>query len=413
MQKFIQTLKGTKDLLDKEISEHDYIINHFSKICCLFSFRKIATPIIENVNVFSKSLGEKSDIISKEMYNFVDQGGDSIILRPEGTAAVCRALISNSLQDNEIKKFFYSGPMFRREKPQSGRLRQFHQVGIESFGELNFLLDLESIMMAEKFLSELGIRKILQLEINTLGNSMSRNTYNKALKKFFNDNKKKLSEESKRRLDKNPLRILDSKDPEDKQIILNSPKIYDYLDNESKDFFEKLIAGLKDLKIKYKINPNLVRGLDYYSHTAFEYTSFVSKRQNTILAGGRYDGLVESLGGKSISGVGWAAGIERLVNLVTNSSLNRLPILLVPTDKKYLSYAFNLSKKLYCQGVTNQIIDNFNLKKSLKYANKMKAKEAIILGDYEYNNSLITHKDLESGKQITINEKKLLDKITK
>lgn len=400
MQKYIQTLKGTKDLFDLEILKHDYVINHFSKICGFFCFRKIATPLIENVNVFSKSLGERSDIISKEMYNFVDQGGDSIILRPEGTAAVCRALISNSLQDNEIKKFFYSGPMFRREKPQSGRLRQFHQVGIESFGELNFLHDLESIMIAEKFLSELGIRNSLQLEINTLGNSISRNKYNKVLKNFFYDNKKNLSEESKRRLDKNPLRILDSKDSKDKQIVVNSPKIYDYLDTESKDFFEKLIIGLNDLKINYKINPNLVRGLDYYSHTAFEYASFVSKRQNTILAGGRYDGLVESLGGKSIGGVGWAAGIERIL-LSMQKKFNKKKIISFfcindERNKDMLSILDKLKTDLTCKVY---FINSGNVKKKFSRANKIGSSGCIILGDEEWAKKMLIWKDFLTGKQ--------------
>ncbi len=408
MQKFIQTLKGTKDLFDDSILKHDYIVHRFSRICSFFSFRKISTPLIENIDVFSKSLGEKSDIISKEMYNFIDQGGDNIILRPEGTAAVSRALISNSLQDDEIKKFFYTGPMFRRENPQSGRLRQFHQVGIESFGELNFLFDLESILIAEKFLSELEIRERVHLELNTLGNYKSRVKYNKILKEFFSDNKNSLSYESKKRLEKNPLRILDSKDETDKQIAANSPKIYDYLDNESKDFFDELLQGLDDLKINYKINYNLVRGLDYYSHTAFEYTSLINKRQSAVLAGGRYDGLVESLGGKNIGGVGWAAGIERIViSMAKECNPKKVISFFCINDihnKTMLSILNKLKTKLPLQVY---FINSGNVKKKFSKANKIGSSGCVILGDEEWANNKLIWKDFITGKQESFMANKL------
>ena len=312
----LNTIKGTKDLFEKDLSYHNEIIANAEKISRCLNYERIVTPIIESTNVFVRTLGKTSDIISKEMYTFIDQGKDEITLRPEGTAAVARALISNSLYENTCQKYYYFGPMFRREKPQSGRLRQFNQFGLEYFNQDNFLSDTEVIFIANKLIESLNINDQVVLQINTLGNRVSRETYKENLKKYFLKYKQDLSHDSKVRLEMNVLRILDSKDSKDKEIALGAPIIMDYLDLESKTFYENLKNSLKELNIKFNENNNLVRGLDYYNHTAFEFVTKSEKRQNTIIAGGRYNGLVKSLGGKDICGVGWAAGIERISSLL-------------------------------------------------------------------------------------------------
>ena len=243
MQK-VKKVKGTRDLLGNEIILHNLIIAKFEKLCNSLNFSQISTPILEYIEIFTKSLGLSSDIVSKEMYNFEDQGKEKLVLRPEGTASVARAIITNSIE-NDLNKFFYHGPMFRRERPQSGRLRQFHQVGIEYVGANNILSDIEVILLAEKFLKDLKIRKKLVLEINSLGNELSRKKYNESLKNYLQENFSQLSDLSKERLRKNPLRVLDSKEENDKKIVQNSPSIIDFLDDESKSMFEDLINGLE------------------------------------------------------------------------------------------------------------------------------------------------------------------------
>ena len=396
----VRTVKGTKDLFGKEISLHNLIIDKFERICKSLNFKQIATPILENIEIFTKSLGLSSDIVSKEMYNFVDQGNDNLVLRPEGTAAIARAVITNSLEQS-VNKFFYHGPMFRRERPQSGRLRQFHQVGLEYIGAENYLSDIEVILLAEKFLNELKIRHKLNLEINTLGNEKSRNTYNLSLKKFLEKNLTNLSEISRERVKKNPLRVLDSKDKNDQDIIRDAPDIIDFLDEESKAFFDNLIRGLDELKINYKINRFLVRGLDYYNHTAFEYITSDNKSQNTVLAGGRYNGLVKSLGGSDLTGVGWAAGIERIEmqlesitekeghNICIFSTSNCLDLEVLKTINSIkLNNSLNIN-----------FINKGNLKKKLSKANQIGAIGCIIFGETEWESKKVIWKDLNSGKQ--------------
>ena len=287
----LKTVKGTKDLIGDELKLHKAVKEEFEIICKLFNFNHISTPILEHLEVFTNSLGESSDIVSKEMYYFKDQGDDELVLRPEGTAAVARALVSNSLEQNINTKFFYHGPMFRRERPQSGRLRLFHQVGVEYFGQFNYFSDLEVVILAERFLERLGIRGKLTLQINSLANKESLKKYNKAIKSYFEKKFDELSVTSQVRLSKNPLRILDSKDEKDKKLIENSPDIREFWDAESRKTFEDISSGFDRLGIKYKFNRFLVRGLDYYNHLAFEYVTKENKSQNTVLAGGRYDGF--------------------------------------------------------------------------------------------------------------------------
>jgi len=396
----LNSVKGTKDIFGKTVLEHDYVIKKFKDICVFNNFKKISTPILEHENIFVKTLGISSDIISKEMYNFKDQGGDDLVLRPEGTAAIVRALITNSLQDDTNKNFYYHGPMFRRERPQSGRLRQFHQVGIEVFGERNFLDDVKIIIIAEKFLRNLNIRNKLKLQINTLGDPKNRTRYINELKKFLKSKYSQLSAESKKKIELNPLRILDSKDESDRNLLNSSPKIIDFLDNASKDFFQEITKMLTSLNIKFDINPFLVRGLDYYNHTAFEYIFSESKSQNAVLAGGRYDGLVKSLGGKDLSGIGWAAGIERILMIMDTLDFNKKIIGIFITSHTLKTELLKIYNSLkFNKNVSFNIIDGGNVKKKMSKANKLNCYGCLILGEDEWKQEKIIWKNFQTGNQ--------------
>ena len=402
MQK-LNSVKGTKDIFGNTVLEHDHVIKTFRDICVFNNFKKISTPILEHENIFVKTLGVTSDIISKEMYNFKDQGGDNLVLRPEGTAAIVRALITNSLQDDANKNFYYHGPMFRRERPQSGRLRQFHQVGLEVFGDRNFLDDVRVIILAEKFLSNLNIRNKLKLQINTLGEQENRKKYITELKKFFKKNYSQLSSESRQKIENNPLRILDSKDDNDKKLFSSLPQITEFLDRDSKDFFNEIIKLLSSLDIEFEVNPFLVRGLDYYNHTAFEYIFSESRSQNTVLAGGRYDGLVKSLGGRDLSGIGWAAGIERILIIMDKIDFSQKIIGVftisdsLKTDliKVFSSLKFNAK-------LSFNLIDGGNFKKKMSKANKLNCYGCLILGEDEWKEKKIIWKNFQTGNQETI-----------
>ena len=400
----VRTVKGTKDLLGKEIHIHNIIISKFERLCKVMNFQQITTPILENCEIFTRSLGLSSDIVSKEMYNFIDQGNDNLVLRPEGTAAIARAIITNSLEQ-DLNKFFYFGPMFRRERPQSGRLRQFHQVGVEYIGSKNHLSDVEVILLAEQFLKDLKIREKLILEINSLGNEQSRYKYNLDLKNFFEKNISKLSEISKKRLNKNPLRILDSKEKQDQEVVQGAPNIIDYLDEESRFFFEELVSSLDKLKIDYKINRFLVRGLDYYNHTAFEYITNDKKSQNTVLAGGRYNGLIKNLGGKDLSGVGWAAGIERIQMQLKNCEGTEFKkVCVFSTDKKLDIEVLKMISNLKLNDTIQlNFVNDGSLKKKLAKANKIGAYGCLILGEDEWKSKQVIWKDFSSGNQKLIN----------
>ena len=404
----INTVKGTKDLSGSNLMMHKKVCEIFSKLCESKSFQEINTPIIENSKVFKKTLGVTSDIIQKEMYSFVDQGGEEIVLRPEGTAAVARALITNSMLDNLNKKFYYFGPMFRREKPQTGRLRQFHQVGIEIFDEKNPFNDVESILIAEKFLKLLGIRDKIKLEINTLGNLESRKNYITDLVKFLKKNISRLSSESKKKLETNPLRILDSKNNEDKEIIEESPKILNFLDDESNFFFEAVLNNLKKLNIEFSVNPYLVRGLDYYNHTAFEFVTFEDKSQNAVLAGGRYDGLVSSLGGKNLSGVGWASGIERIILNLKEFKIKKKIIAIIALSEDLNTKILEVLYKLKpLDDVVFHSIYSGSFKKKMIKANKLKSYGCVIIGNEEIKENKVIWKNMESGFQEILDLKEI------
>lgn len=363
-----QSVRGTRDLLPSLKKTFRAIDQTAYNTAQKYGFSEIETPIFEFSDVFHRSLGETSDAVSKETYTFTDRGGDSITLRPEGTAGVVRAFVSEGLAQLVPLKLYYYGPMFRYERPQKGRYRQFSQLGVEILGLETPLADLECLDVAWNILKKLNLSERCILEINTLGDTESRANYRTALVEFLTPLKDQLSADSQVRLEKNPMRILDSKDENDKKIILDAPLMESFLNEKSKDFFNKVLQGLDALKIPYKKNPKLVRGLDYYCHTVFEFTTTELGAQSAILSGGRYDGLVEMLGGPKTPGVGWAAGVDRLADLCETTLVHakeetvfgfaaigpkaelealKLTSALIAKNKKCLSFPTgNLKKKL-------------------------------------------------------------------
>ncbi len=311
-----QPVRGTQDMFGETEERFAYVVATFERVRRLYGFKGLQLPVIEPTAVFSRSLGEATDVVSKEMYTFEDRGGDSISLRPEFTAGVARAYLTNGWQQYAPMKLSVHGPLFRYERPQKGRYRQFHQIDAEIIGAAEPVADVELLGMADQLLKELGINKGVTLQLNTLGDTQSRDAWRAALIAYFNDHKVGLSEDSLARLEKNPLRILDSKDPKDRPIADAAPAIDDYLSGEAQDFFGAVTSGLDAAGVTWERNARLVRGLDYYRHTAFEFVTDRLGAQGTVLGGGRYDGLIENLGGPATPAVGWAAGIERLAMLV-------------------------------------------------------------------------------------------------
>ena len=395
----LQPVRGTHDLYAEDGRRHRHVVETARAVAETYGYDEIATPIFEFSEVFKRTLGDVSDIVTKEMYSFVDRGGEALTLRPEGTAGVCRALVSNGLLQNLPLKFFYHGPMFRYERPQKGRQRQFHQIGIELLGVAQPQADVEVIALGARILERLGIRGRITLELNTLGDTESRQTYRTALVGYLSGFKDKLSEDSRLRLDRNPLRILDSKDEGDRRIVANAPLFSDHLNEASHNFFTAVTADLDRLGIEYKLNPLLVRGLDYYSHTAFEFTTDALGAQGTVMAGGRYDGLLEMMGGPATPGVGWAAGIERLAMLAEAPQAKRRPIAVIPAGDAAQGPALQLAERLRGAGFTVDLGYSGNLGKRMKRANKVGAIAALILGEDELARNGVTLRDLDSGEQ--------------
>ena len=403
MNNKLQAVRGTHDHLHDLMYNYNYIINKVSTISSNYGFKQMATPIFEFSKVFKKTLGENSDIVTKEMYTFLDKGEEEITLRPEGTAGIVRAIISNGLIQEMPFKAFYHGPMFRYERPQKGRLRQFHQVGIELLGVEKEQADIEVIACANQVLRELNITKSSELHVNSLGNIHDRKIYTEDLVKYLNNYKNKLSKESLIRLDKNPLRILDSKSDDDIAIIKNAPKLRDYLDSSSKDSFKRVLEGLDNLHIKYIINDKLVRGLDYYNNTTFEFITDKLGAQSAIIAGGRYDKLMKQMGGPDTPGIGWAAGIERLILLSSIKEIKKKHIAIIPVGEENNNICINLTQKLRNQNIPADMAYSANLKKRLKNANKLSSNFAIIIGTDEINNNNAIVRNLETGEQEFIN----------
>ena len=409
----LQPVRGTRDLLGNESLVQRYVINTAQKISERYGYEPIDTPVFEFTDVFKRTLGNTSDIVTKEMYTFEDKGGDSLTLRPEGTAGIARAMLSGGLLNQIPLKWSYSGPMFRHERPQKGRLRQFHQVGVELIGVAEPIGDIEVIDLARAYLDELGVLPFTTLEINTLGDSESRNSYREALVSYLEDFRNKLSVESQTRLDQNPLRILDSKNEDDKKIITNAPPYTDYLNSESNSFFNSVISGLEDLNIPYKLNPRLVRGLDYYCHTAFEFTTTSLGSQGTVLAGGRYDNLITMMGGNPTPGIGWAAGVERLSMLATSKPDRRRAIMVIGIGAAGEQRAVKLAKDLRQAEFKIELNYRGGLKRGLRRANKIEASAAVFLGDEELSRRGVTVRNLDDGSQTEVKLSELKDYLQK
>jgi histidyl-tRNA synthetase len=385
-----------------DIRRHRLVQSKFAAIAARYGYSEIATPIFESTEVFARTLGDTTDIVTKEMYTFETKGGESVTLRPEGTAGVARAFISEGLAQEVPLKFFYSGPMFRHERPQKGRQRQFHQIGAELLGVATPQGDVEVIAMADHILKDLGIAGKITLELNSLGDIESRVNYRNVLVGYLLGHKDKLSADSRERMEKNPLRVLDSKDPADKEIVVNAPQFPDYLNQASRDFFKGVQDGLSALGVEFKLVPALVRGLDYYSHTAFEFTTDALGAQGTVLAGGRYDGLIKQMGGPETAGIGWAAGVERLSMLLGDLPPAARPIAVIPVGESESAVAQKLAHRLRHNGFNVDIGYSGNMGKRMKRANKVNALIALILGGDEVANNVVTLRQLDSGEQATV-----------
>ena len=394
-----QPVRGTHDLLPEDFRRHAHVRDTSRDIAARFGYAEMATPIFEFTEVFARTMGETSDVVSKEMYSFESRSGESLTLRPEYTAGICRSFISNGLQQNVPFKVFANGPMFRYERPQKGRQRQFHQIDLECIGAPEAKADVEVIAVAANILETLGVMESCTLQINTLGDVESRQAYRAALVEYFSAHEKDLSEDSKNRLTRNPLRILDSKDKGDQVLVKDAPVLIDYLNEFSTDFFAEVLEGLDALGISYELNRRLVRGLDYYTHTAFEYVTTALGAQGAVIAGGRYDGLVETLGGKPTPGIRWAGGIERLALLATNIPEAVRPIAVIPVGDAVVQMATNLAYKLRNDGVTVDLAFKGNVGKRMKRANKLNSRAAILIGEDELARKACVFRDLDTGTQ--------------
>ena len=395
----LQPARGTQDLLPETTRRHRHIIEVARHNAELYGFAEIATPIFEFTEVFARPIGEHTDIVAKEMYTFVDRGGEELTLRPENTAGVVRAILSNGLAQSAALKFFYSGPMFRYERPQKGRFRQFHQIGAELIGVAQPQADIEIIALGRRVLDALAIGDRIILELNTLGDPESRAAYRQALVAYFSRHITELSEDSRRRLQRNPLRIFDSKEEADRRVVWDAPDFADYLNAPSQHFFEQVRLGLDRLGISYRVNPRLVRGLDYYTHTAFEFVTDHLGAQGTVMGGGRYDGLVELMGGPPLPGVGWAAGIERLAMLIAEPPPSKSPVALIPIGEAAENAALRLAEDLRSRDFSVDLGYSGNLTRRLRRANRLGAFAAILLGDDELARGTATLRDLHSGAQ--------------
>jgi histidyl-tRNA synthetase len=398
----MQPVRGTQDLLPEAMRRHRQVSDTARRVAELYGFAEMATPIFEFTEVFARPIGETTDIVAKEMYSLKDRGGEELSLRPENTAGVVRAVLSNGLTQSTPLKFFYNGPMFRYERPQKGRFRQFHQIGVELLGVSQAQADIEVIALGQRILKDLGIGDRVRLDLNTLGDPESRAGYRQALVTYFLARQSELSEDSLRRLETNPLRILDSKDPRDVQVNVAAPSLDHYLNVQSRDFFTEVRKGLDLVGIPYRLNPHLVRGLDYYTHTVFEFVTTDLGAQGTVLAGGRYDGLVELMGGPQISGVGWAAGIERLAALIAEPPPRPRPIAVVPIGEVGQSMALVIAELLRYNGLAIDLAYSGNLSRRLRRANRINARAAVLIGDDEVAQGEVRLRDLDTGEQTDV-----------
>lgn len=409
----IQAIRGMNDVLPDKTFIWRYVEETFVNCLKQYGYKEIRFPVVESTQLFKRTIGEVTDIVEKEMYTFTDLNGDSLTLRPEGTAGCVRACLEHGLLYNQQQKLWYIGPMFRHEKPQKGRYRQFMQFGVEAFGMSGITIELELIAISLRLWKLLGIDQSVSLQINTLGELSERQAYKEILVRYFRENINSLDEDSKRRLDKNPLRILDSKNPDMQGLIRNAPKLIDALGKDSRAHFEKLCHGLESLGISYIVNPVLVRGLDYYGHTVFEWVTDKLGSQATICAGGRYDALVEHLGGPPTPAVGFALGEERLLLLMETLTIQPkdttgLSIYIISEGDEGLRQALTIAESIRDKNPHYEVITNTtggSFKSQFKKADKSGARLAFILGPDEVNQKKVSIKDLRmDSEQIMVNQ---------
>jgi histidyl-tRNA synthetase len=398
----MQPVRGTKDYFGQDAAHFRSIVDLALGLGERYGYCEVMTPIFEAAHVFLRTLGETSDVVSKEMYVFEDKGGDLMALRPEGTAGVVRAFLSNGLTQSLPQKLIYAGPMFRYERPQKGRMRQFHQIGAEVIGEASPFADAEVIAFGAHFLSQVGVMDGVTLKLNTLGDAPTREGFRNALVAYFQSVEGKLSPESKLRLQKNPLRILDSKDEGDQELLKEAPRREGYLTPEAKGYFERVCSSLASVGIAYEVDPFLVRGLDYYSHTAFEFVSSHLGAQSAVLAGGRYDGLIESMGGSPTPAVGWAAGIERIMLLSDLGCKDAADLAIIPIAEDQMGVAFKIASNLRREGVSVALEFQGNVAKRMKKAAKQNVSNVWLIGEEEVQTNHVMWKNMESGEQISL-----------
>ncbi len=395
----LQPVRGTRDILGEDQRRHARVIETARGTAAAYGFDEWVTPIFEDTRVFARTLGDTSDVVTKEMYSFTDRGGDSVTLRPENTAGICRALVTNGLTQSLPQKVFYAGPMFRYERPQKGRYRQFHQIGAELIGAAEPLADAEIIALGWDILGRLGLAADVVLELNTLGDTASRSAYREALVAYFSANEGRLSPDSRERLARNPLRILDSKDEGDRALVAEAPVIAPFLTTAAQAFYDGVRESLARLGVPWLENPRIVRGLDYYSHTAFEFVTTRLGAQGTVMAGGRYDGLVADMGGPATPAVGWAAGIERLAMLIAEPAPPARPVAVIPLGEPAEAAAISVLQSLRRAGIRAEMAYRGNMKRRMERANRIGARAAVILGDDELARGVAAVKDLERGLQ--------------
>lgn len=418
MSKSIQAIRGMNDLLPEELPIWQFVEQTARDTLHAYGYREIRFPVVEKTDLFCRSIGQATDIVEKEMYTFDDRNGDSLSLRPEGTACTVRAGIQHGLLHNQVQRLWYAGPMFRHERPQKGRYRQFHQIGVETFGMDGPDIDAELILLSARFFDALGL-KDLTLELNSLGTPEARKLYRDELVKYLEQHRESLDDDSLRRLDKNPLRVLDSKDPETQKVVANAPALADYLDEESKTHFTRLKRYLDDAGISYEVNPRLVRGLDYYSRTVFEWTTDQLGAQSAVCAGGRFDGLVEQMGGRATAATGFAMGMERLVELLKLGDAPHAevgPQVYVAVLGEQAEHAgMQLAEVLRVEGLRIQChCGGGGLKSQMKKADKSGATVALILGEEECSKGVVAVKHLrQAGEQVMVSMDTLAEHINR
>jgi histidyl-tRNA synthetase len=382
-------IRGTQDMLGEQALRFSHVVDTFDRVRKLYAFQRVEVPVFEATAVFARSLGESTDVVSKEMYSFEDRGGDSLTLRPEFTAGICRAYLTEGWQQYAPLKVATHGALFRYERPQKGRFRQFHQLDAEVIGAAEPAADVELLVMADQLLRELGVSDGVTLQLNTLGDAETRAAWRDALVRHFEAHRDALSEESLDRLTRNPMRILDSKDPRDRPVADAAPSIDDFLTSEAGAFFEAVTKGLEAAGVAWTRNARLVRGLDYYRHTAFEFVTDRLGAQGTVLGGGRYDGLIENLGGPPTPAVGWAAGIERLAMLAGAPFVNRIEIAVIPENQTYERAAIAITAALRRGGISADCLFRGNVKKRFEAANKAGATAKLTVRGHEEDEHVI------------------------